>query len=72
MDDTTDPTGTRLSSPGWVLVGSTGLWAADCLRPGCLWTVTTSTPEAADTAAQRHDFTDHPDHQPEFMEDEAA
>ena len=40
--------------PGWVLVGSAGLWAADCLSTGCLWTITTSTPEAADAAAETH------------------
>ncbi len=40
--------------PGWVLVGSAGLWAADCLSPGCLWSITTSTPEAADHAAETH------------------
>ena len=40
--------------PGWVLVGSAGMWAADCLSPGCLWSITTSTAEAADTAAETH------------------
>jgi hypothetical protein len=45
----------------WLLVGATGLWAADCLAPGCLWTVTTSTPEAADDAAYEHTAVDHAD-----------
>lgn len=38
----------------WVLVGSAGLWCADCLVPGCGWTTTTATSEAATTAAAVH------------------
>ena len=64
------PTGTHLTSPGWVLVGSAGLWAADCLRPGCLWTTCASTPEAADIAAQLHDHVQHD--QPDAPEVHAA
>jgi hypothetical protein len=45
--------------PPFVLVGSQGLWAADCLVPGCLWTCTTSTAEAADRQAIDHATWDH-------------
>jgi hypothetical protein len=40
--------------PSFVLVGSAGLWAADCLVPGCLWTTTGPTPETTDSAALCH------------------
>ena len=40
--------------PAWVLVGSAGLWAADCLTAGCGWTATTPTSDTAATAATRH------------------
>ena len=46
--------------PTWVLVGSHGLWAADCLVPGCLWTTTGPTAEATDTTAGRHALEVHP------------
>jgi hypothetical protein len=45
--------------PLFVLVGSHGPWAADCLVPGCLRTVTTSTAEAADRLAIEHTSWDH-------------
>ena len=57
--------------PTWLLIGSRGLWAADCLVPGCLWTVTASTPEAADDAATTHAETEHIDQahvEPEDLE----
>jgi len=47
-------------APTWLLVGSHGLWAADCIVPGCLWTATTSTPDAADAAALDHAQEVHP------------
>jgi hypothetical protein len=47
--------------PGWVLLGSEGLWAADCLSRGCHWSTTSSSPEAADTAALEHVDTWHRD-----------
>ena len=52
---------TRMHRPAqpWLLVGSPGLYAADCLVPGCLWTTTTSDPEAADRAALNHTTRDH-------------
>jgi hypothetical protein len=50
---------TKTDSPTWVLVGSTGLWAADCLVPGCLWTTTGPTPESTDGTAQRHALEEH-------------
>jgi hypothetical protein len=40
--------------PSWVLVGSEGLWGAECLTPGCLWVVTRPTAETADCAALEH------------------
>jgi hypothetical protein len=43
--------------PSWVLVGSEGLWGAECLTPGCLWVATRPTPETADTAALEHSWT---------------
>lgn len=49
-----NPTLQDLPAPSWVLVGSAGLWGAECLTPGCLWTATTPTPETADRAATRH------------------
>lgn len=48
-------------TPSWLLTGSHGLWAADCIVPGCLWTTTASTPEAADAVALDHAETTHPD-----------
>jgi hypothetical protein len=45
--------------PAWVLVGSKGLWAADCLVPGCLWTTTAPSPEAADSTAGQHAWEVH-------------
>ena len=50
-----------MSEATWLLVGSAGLWAADCIVPGCLWTHQAGTPEAADTVAVRHAETDHPE-----------
>lgn len=47
--------------PTWVLTGSDGMWAADCLVPGCLWTTTASGPEAVDAAALTHTVTAHPE-----------
>lgn len=47
--------------PTWLLVGAAGLWAADCLVPGCLWSMTTPTPESADAAAICHAETEHPE-----------
>jgi hypothetical protein len=41
-------------APAWVLVGSEGLWGAECLTPGCLWVTTRPTPETADAAALAH------------------
>ena len=48
--------GAVLAAPAamWVLVGSAGLWCADCLLPGCGWTTTTGTNDAASTAATLH------------------
>ncbi len=43
----------------WLLLGSAGLFAADCLVPGCLWSCTTSNPEAADTQAFTHARHEH-------------
>jgi hypothetical protein len=48
--------------PVWVLTGSQGMWAADCLVSGCLWTTTASGSEAADAAALTHTATQHPEH----------
>ena len=48
--------------PTWLLTGSDGMWAADCLVPGCLWTATASGPEAVDAAAITHTATDHPEY----------
>ena len=48
--------------PTWLLTGSDGMWAADCLVPGCLWTTTASGPEAVDAAAITHAATAHPDY----------
>jgi hypothetical protein len=48
-------------TPTWLLTGSHGLWAADCIVPGCIWTTTASTPEAADAVAVDHAQTCHPD-----------
>jgi hypothetical protein len=45
----------------WSLVGSDGLWCTDCLVPGCGWTNTTTTSDAATTAAVLHALT-HPHH----------
>ncbi|GAA3624660.1 hypothetical protein GCM10022223_47170 [Kineosporia mesophila] len=50
----------RPASP-FVLVGSAGMWAADCLSPGCLWTTTTSDPECADQQALSHTTHVHPE-----------
>lgn len=44
-------------APSWVLVGSEGLWGAECLTPGCLWVTTRPTPETADAAALEHSWT---------------
>ena len=38
----------------WLLVGSEGLWAADCLMAGCGWTVTTGGCDAALAACATH------------------
>ena len=42
------------------LDGEGTCWAADCLAPGCLWTVTTGTPDTADEAAAEHAIRVHP------------
>jgi hypothetical protein len=57
-------TGATCESTGrWLLVGSAGLWCADCLVPGCGWTTTTASSETATTAAVLHDLThDAPTH----------
>jgi hypothetical protein len=47
--------------PTWLLTGSDGMWVADCLVPGCLWTTTASGPEAVDAAAITHAVTVHPE-----------
>jgi hypothetical protein len=47
--------------PTWLLTGSEGMWAADCLVPGCLWTATASGPEAVDAAAVTHSVAAHPE-----------
>jgi hypothetical protein len=54
-------------TPTWLLTGSHGLWAADCLVPGCIWTTTASTAEAADAVAVDHAQACHP----ERLDDEA-
>ncbi|GLY13993.1 hypothetical protein LWF15_02965 [Kineosporia rhizophila] len=43
----------------WLLVGSAGMFAADCMIPGCLWTCTTSNPESADRQAFSHASHEH-------------
>jgi hypothetical protein len=48
-------------TPTWVLVGSEGLWGAECLTPGCLWAATRPTAETADAAALEHTHTCHPE-----------
>jgi len=50
----------RPHSP-FALVGSAGLWAADCLSPGCLWSTTASDPDNADRLAFSHVAADHPE-----------
>jgi hypothetical protein len=52
-------TETTSEAPSFVLVGSKGLWAADCLVPGCLWSTTAPTPETADRSATRHAWEVH-------------
>jgi hypothetical protein len=47
--------------PTWLLTGSEGMWAADCIVSGCLWTITTSDAETADAAAITHALTEHPE-----------
>ena len=47
------------AQPSWLLTGSLGMWVADCLAPGCLWTLTASTPEAVDIGAHEHAVSDH-------------
>lgn len=49
----------RAVAPAWVLVGSEGLWGAECLTPGCLWVITRPTPETADAAAREHSVSCH-------------
>jgi hypothetical protein len=57
LDRDAGTAGTR--SGRWVLLGSAGLWCADCLVPGCGWTTTTARSDTATTAAVLHDLT-HP------------
>ncbi len=52
-------TGDCAGTGRWLLVGSEGLWCADCLIPGCGWTTTTTSSDTATTAAVLHDLT-HP------------
>jgi hypothetical protein len=51
---TAQTTSQMTGAAAWLLVGSEGLWAADCLVPGCGWTVTTGACDAALTAGLSH------------------
>jgi predicted small metal-binding protein len=50
----TQTTVSSVHPAAWLLVGSEGLWAVDCLVPGCGWTATTGAIEAATAAAIAH------------------
>jgi hypothetical protein len=39
----------------------TPAWAADCLEPGCLWTISGCRPDMVEAAAFEHSLTEHSD-----------
>jgi hypothetical protein len=51
------------------LDGNGTCWVADCLAPGCLWSVTTDDPETTDYAADDHTRRDHEPDQLDGEED---